>query len=55
MYHYKLSPTEIWEMTEEQTELLIQGLIWMKIIKIKSLKQEDNMRGWEHLRGLVKK
>lgn len=55
MYHYKLSPNEIWEMTEEQVEMLIHGLAWMGIIKIKSIVGDSSMGGWNRLKGLIKK
>lgn len=54
MYHYKLSPKEIWEMTEEQVDMLVYGLVWMGIVKVKTI-VDANKGAWDKLRGLVKK
>lgn len=53
MYHYRLSPDQIWGMTEEQREMLMYGLVWLGKIKIKSSAEEDTMKGWDHLRRLM--
>ena len=53
MYHYKLSPKEVWEMTETQVEMLIHGLAWMGIIKIKPMVESTNVGAWSHLGRLI--
>ena len=40
-------------MTEEQTEMLMYGLIWMGVINIKPVVR-DNKSQWDKLRGLIK-
>lgn len=54
MYHYKLTPDQVWALTDEQKEMLVYGLAWLKIIKIKTSDEDSKMRGWEHLKRLVK-
>lgn len=53
MYHYKLSPNEIADMTEEQTEMLLHGLVWLNIIKFKPLIEPVNMEAWGRLGQLI--
>ena len=55
MYHYKLSPKDVWEMTEEQVEMLIHGLAWMGIVKIKPMVESTNAGAWGHLGRLIGK
>jgi hypothetical protein len=42
-------------MTEEQVDMMIHGLMWMGIIKIKKSVTEVNMGAWGHLQGLIDK
>ena len=53
MYHYKLSPKEVGEMTEETVEMMIHGLAWMGIIKFKPTVEPVNMGAWAHLGRLI--
>lgn len=40
-------------MTEEQTEMLLHGLVWMGVVKIKPIIDKPEKGAWDKLRGLV--